>query len=103
MTLTLHNRARGEVILMIDNAPHRLCLTLGALAELEAAFDVNSIAEIGARLKTPSSQDLLIVVLALLGGEASGFDLVRLSRASIAPDAAAKAVAEAFRLAFDDV
>ncbi len=32
------NRHRGEIEARFDGVPHRLCLTLGALAELEAAF-----------------------------------------------------------------
>lgn len=32
------NRHRGEIDAVLDGVPRRLCLTLGALAELEAAF-----------------------------------------------------------------
>ena len=32
------NRARGQVIQPVGGTPRRLCLTLGALAELETAF-----------------------------------------------------------------
>ena len=32
------NRHRGEIEARFDGQPYRLCLTLGALAELEAAF-----------------------------------------------------------------
>ncbi|MEQ1810694.1 MAG: GTA-gp10 family protein, partial [Terricaulis sp.] len=45
-----HNRARGEVLLEIDGRQVRLCLTLGVLAELEAAFDVVSLNQLGERL-----------------------------------------------------
>jgi hypothetical protein len=43
-----HNPHRGEVEARLDGAPFRLCLTLGALAELEAAFgdtDMLALAE----------------------------------------------------------
>ena len=42
------NRHRGEIEAVLDGAPHRLCLTLGALAELEHAFgddDMLALAE----------------------------------------------------------
>lgn len=42
------NRRRGEVTATLDGAEHRLCLTLGALAELEstyAASDLNALVE----------------------------------------------------------
>ena len=32
------NRARGEVVVVLTGRERRLCLTLGALAELETAF-----------------------------------------------------------------
>jgi hypothetical protein len=91
------NRARGEVLLQIDGAPRRLCVTLGALAELEAAFDVGSFAELGERLAQLTASDLITVLAAL-----SGASTAELARADIDPKAAAHAVAEAFRLAFDD-
>ncbi len=42
------NLHRGEIEATLDGRPHRLCLTLGALAELEAAFgdeDMLALAE----------------------------------------------------------
>ena len=42
------NRRRGEVAAILDGRERRLCLTLGALAELEAAFaaaDLNALVE----------------------------------------------------------
>ena len=50
------NPARGETILEIDGVPHTLCLTLGALAEIEALF------ESGVRLDARN----LVTVLAVL-------------------------------------
>ena len=96
-----HNRARGEVMLAIDGQERRLCITLGALAELEAAFDVASFTELGARLAGLTASDLLIVLAALTGGGGAGLTSAELAGARIDPRAAAEAVAEAFRLAFD--
>ncbi|HYD71992.1 MAG TPA: GTA-gp10 family protein [Candidatus Binatia bacterium] len=93
----LVNAARGEALLEIDGRPQRLCVTLGALAELEAAFDVASLFELGERLAQLTASDLITVLAAL-----SGTSTAELARAEIDPKAAAHAVAEAFRVAFDD-
>lgn len=90
------NRARGEVLLEIDGRQRRLCVTLGALAALEGAFDVASLAELGERLAQLTASDLIIVVAALCGDSTA-----ELARADIDPKAAANAVAEAFCVAFD--
>ena len=91
------NGARGEVALMIGGAERRLCLTLGALAQIETAFGCSSMAELQVRLKHLSAGELMQVVAALMrgGGETVG----DLSAADLSPGAAAKAVAEAFRAA----
>ncbi len=43
------NSARGEIEAALDGRKYRLCLTLGALAELETAFGAASLAELLAR------------------------------------------------------
>jgi hypothetical protein len=63
-----HNKARGEVLLAIDGRDVRLCVTLGALAELEAAFDVVSLSELGERLAQLNAADLITVISALSAG-----------------------------------
>lgn len=62
------NRRRGEVAAMIDGEPRILCLTLGALAELEAAFGVDNIAALAERLG---------------GGRLSAGDLTRILAAGL--------------------
>lgn len=96
-----YNKARGEVLLAIDGRDVRLCVTLGALAELEAAFDVVSLSELGERLAQLNAADLLIVIAALSAGGGAPLSVAELSRAQIDAKAAAQAVAEAFRVAFD--
>ena len=96
----LANKTRGEVALYIDGAPKILCVTLGALAQLEGAFDVPSFAHLGERLQSLNAHDLLIVLAALLGSE--GPSVAELAAAQIDAKQAACAVGEAFRLAFDD-
>lgn len=97
-----HNRARGEVLLAIDGREVRLCLTLGALAELEAAFDVVSLSELAERLAQLTAADLILVLAALAKGGGDALSAGELAAARIDPKAAAFAVAEAFRLALDD-
>lgn len=87
------NAARGEVALDIGGHTHVLCLTLGALAEIEAAFGCTKLSELDARMRALSAGDLRVVLSALLQGEAADAALE-----DVSPGAAAKAVAEAFRL-----
>lgn len=96
------NRARGEVLLGVGGRSVRLCLTLGALAELEAAFDVASFAELGERLGQLTASDLVIVLAALAKGGGEEMSVADLAAAQISPKAAALAVSECFRLALDD-
>ncbi len=64
------NRHRGEVLARLDGKEFRLCLTLGALAELEAAFAVDDIATLAERFSTGrlSSSDMLKLIAAGLRG-----------------------------------
>lgn len=100
--LGLANAARGEVILAIDGAPRRLCLTLGALAQLEAAFDAASLAALAERLGRLTAKDLIIVLAALTGGGGDAMSPAHLADARIDPAAAARAVAQAFERALSD-
>lgn len=89
------NHARGEVVVTLESRPRRLCLTLGALAELETAFGAAGWEDLAVRLKTLSAGDLQRVLEALLrgGGETPG-DLSGVSLGE-----AARAVAAAFTTA----
>lgn len=49
MTVSRANRHRGEVEAVIDGERRILCLTLGALAELETAFGAESLTDLAAR------------------------------------------------------
>jgi hypothetical protein len=65
------NRRRGEVALQLGDTRYTLCLTLGALAELEDAFGVQDLMGLGQRFGTGrlSSRDLLtLLAVALRGG-----------------------------------
>lgn len=96
-----HNKARGETLLTIDGRNVRLCVTLGALAELEAAFDVVSLSELGERLTQLTASDLIIVISALTGAGEAHLTPAQIAAAQVDAKAAAKAVADAFRAAFD--
>ena len=92
------NAARGETELVIGGQARRLCLTLGALAEIEAAFGCVRISDLEARMRSLSAADLVIVLAALLRGGGENELATRLNEVDVAPGAAARAVAEAFRL-----
>jgi len=96
-----YNAARGEVLLEIDGASRRLCLTLGALAELEAAFEAVSLTQLGERLASLSANDLIVVLAALTAGGGAAMSGAELANARIDPKAAAVAVAQAFHAAFE--
>lgn len=85
------NGARGEVCLMVGGEAHALCLTLGALAELETCFGCATLSELQTRLKHLSAQELITVLEILLraGGSSCATE-------QVSPGAAAKAIAEAF-------
>lgn len=65
------NKRRGEVALQFGEKRFTLCLTLGALAELEEAFGVEDLMALAERFGTGrlSSRDLLrLLAVALRGG-----------------------------------
>ena len=59
------NRRRGEIAAELDGKPYRLCLTLGALAELEATYAAD---DLGALVKRFSSGRLSALDMARLIG-----------------------------------
>ncbi|MGB7431456.1 MAG: gene transfer agent family protein [Ahrensia sp.] len=68
MNVNLH---RGEISAQLGGAERRLCLTLGALAQLEAAFSVGDLQSLVARFGDGrlSANDLITVLHAgLVGG-----------------------------------
>ncbi|WP_321385404.1 gene transfer agent family protein, partial [Rhizobium sp.] len=64
------NRRRGEVEAVIDGERRILCLTLGALAELETAFAADSLADLASRFSHGKlgSRDLIRILAAGLRG-----------------------------------
>lgn len=64
------NRRRGEVAAELDGKIYRLCLTLGALAELEEAFAVDDLGALVERFSRGrlSANDMIRIVGAGLRG-----------------------------------
>jgi hypothetical protein len=98
------NRRRGDVELVLDGRRYTLRLTLGALAELESAFQVADLAALGERfaLGRLSARDVIVILGCALrgGGHAMRDDEVAALHAEggVAPlaEAALRAVEAAF-------
>jgi hypothetical protein len=93
------NGARGEIVAVLAGTERRLCLTLGALADIETGLGLEGLSGLAERMRALSARDLMVVLAALLrgGGEAVLADA--LDRAGIGPGEAAEAVAKAFAAA----
>jgi hypothetical protein len=93
------NGVRGEAVALLGGVERRLCLTLGALAEIETRLGLEGLSGLAERMRALSARDLIVVLAALLrgGGERALAD--ELDRADVAPREAAEAVAKAFAAA----
>lgn len=69
------NRHRGEIDAVLDGTSYRLCLTLGALANLEAAFGDEDMLALATRFEKGriSARDCQRIIGAGLRG--AGFDI----------------------------
>jgi len=85
------NPARGEVVVAIAGAPRRLCLTLGALARIEAALSLSDWSQLPGRVATLSAAELSAILAALLDG--GGEDAAIAARATVPEAASALAAA----------
>ncbi|MDK9697788.1 MAG: gene transfer agent family protein [Siculibacillus sp.] len=98
------NRRRGEIAAVVDGEPAVLCLTLGALAELETAFGVGDLVALAERFATGrlSALDLMRVFAAGLrgGGRAITDDEVSRLRVDGGLTAIAAQVADLLELTF---
>lgn len=90
------NGVRGEAVAVLAGEERRLCLTLGALAEIETALGVSGVAGLAERMRALSARDLMAVLAALLRGGGEGALAGELDRAAIDLVEAAEAVALAF-------
>lgn len=90
------NGVRGEVSVVLAGEARRLCLTLGALAEIETGLQVSGLAGLAERMRALSAGDLLVVLAALLRGGGERELAEGLADAVVDPREAAEAVARAF-------
>jgi len=94
----------GEVALVIDGRRHRLKLTLGALAELEAELNSGTLIELVERFERGgfSSRDVLALIVAGLrgGGWQGGAGDLLAAEIEGGPMGAARAAAELLARAF---
>ncbi|MCT4372718.1 gene transfer agent family protein [Yangia mangrovi] len=98
------NPWRGEVELVLDGERRVMRLTLGALAELEAALDEGALIDLVRRFEggACSSRDVLALIVAGLRGggwQGTAADLVS-AEITGGPMAAARAAAELLARAF---
>lgn len=98
------NPKRGEIDLIIDGQSHTLCLTLGALAELEAKLQLNDLNGLGQRFQEGriSARDIIAILGAGLRGAGHPISDHDLESKYIEGGAmgAAKAVAQLLHLTF---
>ena len=93
------NGARGEVVATLAGSERRLCLTLGALAEMETALECEGLVALAGRMRALSARDMMAVLAALLRGGGEGALADQLAEAPVDPRGAAEAVARAFAAA----
>ena len=93
------NGVRGEATAELAGAERRLCLTLGALAEIETGLGVAGMAALAERMRSLSARDLMVVLAALLRGGGEVALAEGLASAPVDPREAAEAVAKAFAAA----
>lgn len=89
------NGVRGETVVVLAGDERRLCLTLGALAEIETGLGVEGLAGVAERMRALSARDLMVVLAALLRG--GGEDGAMAAR--VDPREAAEGVSRAFAAA----
>ena len=95
------NGIRGEAVVALAGAERRLCLTLGALAEIETALRLSGIEALAERMRALSANDLMVVLAALLRGGGEGAFAGELDRVAVTPREAAEAVAAGFAASAD--
>jgi hypothetical protein len=99
------NRRRGEVEAVMDGERRILCLTLGALAELETAFSVDDLTGLGERFSSGrlKATDMIRIIGAGLrgGGNVLSDDEVAAMSMDGGLGACAAIVADLLHAAFD--
>jgi len=98
------NRRRGEVAAKLNGRDYRMCLTLGALAELEAAFAAENLNQLVERFGSGklSARDMTAIIAAGLrgGGHEVSEDEVRSMQCEDGAAGFARLVAELLSATF---
>jgi len=87
------NPVRGEVVAVLAGTSRRLCLTLGALARIEAALELDDWSALPERFGRLSARELTAVLAALLEGGGEDPDVLAGQPVSIPEAVAAVALA----------
>ena len=90
------NRARGEVPLLIEGVEHRLCLTLGALAEIEAGLTPRRFRALESGGADITVADVIAILTALLRGGGHDVSVAQVSGMRVDLAAAVAAIEDAF-------
>lgn len=96
------NAARGEVNLQVNDQTFRLCLTLGALAEIEEALGATGLADLGKQMENLSARSLISVLTALMQGGGSDVTDEEVSRMSLQIADVSAVIAKAFAAAMPE-
>ena len=98
------NRRRGEIAAELDGRVRTLCLTLGALAELESTFEADDLNALVERFSTGrlSAKDLICIIAAGLrgAGEAISDDEVAMMRSEDGAAGYARVASELLAMTF---
>lgn len=62
------NKHRGEFAFTVGDETYALCLTLGALAEIETALGVDDLQQMAKRLRKPGAKHVIAILAALMRG-----------------------------------
>ena len=86
---------------VLAGSERTLCLTLGALAEIETALGIAGVEALAERMRALSARDLMAVLAALLRGGGEATFAGDLDRSAVTPREAAEAVAAGFAACAD--
>ena len=90
------NGIRGEAAVILAGETRKVCLTLGALAEIETALGTVGVEGLAARMRNLCANDLMVVLAALLRGGGEDGLAQTLARSQIGVDEAAAAIVAGF-------
>ncbi len=93
------NAMRGEVSLMIGGKQATLCLTLGALAEIESALGGEGLSGFASAMKSLRARDITAILGALMRGGGSTVADEELATMRVDITSAVAAIAESFEAA----